>query len=89
MENIKKKIDELTKMVAERGGSCIIYVDPYGKGEGMQVVSEGCKKNLAMMVGAAMLADDGVKDYITRGVEAAMFVMKRREEEKKNDKADC
>lgn len=64
-------------------------MDPDGKGEGIQIVSEGYKKNLAMMVGTAILAYDDVKDYITRGVEAAMFAMKQREEEKKNDKADC
>lgn len=86
MEEIKRRIDELAKMVTERGGACIIYVNP-GNGENMQLVNEGYMKDLAMLVGTAMLAEDDMKNYIMRGVEAALFV--ENEKKKKNDKADC
>lgn len=86
MEEIKRRIDELAKMVTERGGACIIYVNP-GNGENMQLVNEGYMKDLAMLVGTAMLAYDDMRNYIMRGVEAALFV--ENEKKKKNDKADC
>lgn len=86
MEEIKRRIDELAKMVAERGGACIIYVNP-GNGEGTQLVNEGYMKDLAMLVGTAMLADDDMKEYIMRGVEAAQYAENKKKE--KNDKADC
>lgn len=87
MEEISKRIVELAEMVAERGGACIIYVDPDGKGEGMQLVNKGYEKNLAMMVGTAILADGDMKNYIMRGVEAAQYVENKKK--RKNDKADC
>lgn len=87
METVKKKIEELAEMVKERGGACIIYVDPVGKGEGMHLVNEGYEKNLAMLVGTAILADDDMKNYIMRGVEAAQYVENKKK--RKNDKADC
>jgi hypothetical protein len=87
MEEIKRRINELAKMVNERGGACIMFVDPDGKGEGMQLVNVGYKKNLAMMVGTAILSDDDTKDYIMRGVEAAQYVENKKKQ--KNDKADC
>lgn len=87
MQEIKRRIVELAEMVKERGGACIIYVDPDGKGEGMQLVNEGYEKNLAMMVGTAILADDGMKNYIMRGVEAAQYIENKKK--RKNDKADC
>lgn len=87
MEKIKELVEELAKMVRERGGACIIFVDPDGKGEGMQLVNEGYKRNLAMMVGTAILADNDTKDYIMRGVEAAQYAENKKKQ--KNDKADC
>ena len=86
MEEIKRRIDELAKMVRERGGACIIYVNP-GNGEDMQLVNEGYERDLAMLIGTAMLADDDTKNYITRGVEAAQYVENKKKQ--KNDKADC
>lgn len=87
MEEIRRRIDELAKMVKERGGSIIVYVDPDSKGNGVQLMNEGYEKNLAAMVAMAMLTDDDMKNYIMRGVEAALFV--ENEKKKKNDKADC
>lgn len=87
MEEIKRRIDELAKMVRARGGACIMFVDPDGKGEGMQLVNVGYKKNLAMMVGTAILADDDTKNYIMCGVEAAQYAENKKKQ--KNDKTDC
>lgn len=86
MEEIKRRIDELAKMVTERGGACIIFVNP-GKGETLQLMNEGYERDLAALIGTAMLAEDDMKNYIMRGVEAALFV--ENEKKKKNDKADC
>lgn len=86
MEEIKRRIDELAKMVTERGGACIIYVNP-GNGEKMQLMNEGYERDLAMLIGTAMLADDDMKNYITRGVEAAQYAENKKKQ--KNDKADC
>lgn len=86
MEEIKRRIDELAKMVTERGGACIIFVNP-GKGEKLQLTNESYERDLAMLVGTAMLAEDDMRNYIMRGVEAALFV--ENEKKKKNDKADC
>lgn len=85
MEEIKRRIDELVKMVTERGGACIIFVNP-GNGERMQLVNEGRERDLAMLIGTAMLADDDMKGYITRGVEAAQYAESKRN---RNDKTDC
>ena len=86
MEEIKRRIDELAKMVTERGGACIIYVNP-GNSEKIQLVNEGYERDLAMLIGTAMLADDDMKNYITRGVEAAQYAENKKKQ--KNDKADC
>lgn len=86
MEEIKRRIEELAKMVTERGGACIIYVSP-GNGEKMQLVNEGYERDLAMLIGTAMLADDDMKNYIMRGVEAAQYAEDKKKQ--KNDKADC
>lgn len=73
-------------MVTERGGACIIFVNP-GKGEKLQLTNEGYERDLAMLVGTAMLAEDDMKEYITRGVEAAQYV--ENEKKQKNDKTYC
>lgn len=86
IDEIKRKINELTELVTECGGACIIYVDPDGKGEGLQLLHEGYEKNLAMMVGTAILLDDDMKNYIMRGVEAAQYAENKRN---RNDKTDC
>ena len=86
MEEIKRRIDELAKMVTEHGGACIIFVNP-GNGEKLQLTNEGYERDLAMLIGTAMLAEDDMRNYIMRGVEAALFV--ENEKKKKNDKADC
>lgn len=83
---IRKRIEELAQMVKERGGACIIYVNP-GNGENMQLVNEGYERDLAMLIGTAMLAEDDMKNYIMRGVEAAQYVENKKKQ--KNDKADC
>lgn len=77
MEEIKRRIDELAKMVTERGGACIIYVNP-GNSEKIQLVNEGYERDLAMLIGTAMLADDDMKNYITRGVEAAQYAENKK-----------
>jgi hypothetical protein len=87
MQEIKRRVNELAKMVAERGGAYIIYVDPDGNGENLQLVSEGYERNLAKLIGTAILTDDDMKNYIMRGVEAAQYVENKKKQ--KNDKADC
>lgn len=87
MEEIKRRIDELAKMVTERGGACIIFVNP-GNGEKILLMNEGYNRDLAALIGSAMLADDDMKEYITRGVEAAAQYVEN-EKKQKNDKADC
>ena len=86
MEEIKRRIDELAKMVTERGGACIIFVNP-GNAAKMQLVNKGYERDLAMLIGTAMLADGDMKNYIMRGVEAAQYAENKRKQ--KNDKADC
>ena len=63
----------------------VIFVNP-GKGENLQLVNEGYERDLAMLIGTAMLTDDDMKNYITRGVEAAQYAENKRN---RNDKADC
>lgn len=87
MQDVKRIINELAEMVKERGGACIIYVDPDGKGENLHLVSEGYERNLAKLIGTAILADDDVKKCIMCGVEAAQYVENKKK--RKNDKADC
>ena len=84
--DIRKRIEELANLVKERGGACIIYVNP-GNGENMQLVNKGYERDLAMLIGTAMLAEDDAKNFIMRGVEAAQYVESIKK--KKNDKADC
>ena len=80
MEEIKRRMSELAAMVKERGGACIIYVNP-GNGENMQLVNEGYERDLAMLIGTAMLAEDDMKNYIMRGVEAAQYVKNIKKQE--------
>lgn len=83
MEDVIKRAEELVAMVKEQGGACIVYIDPCSNGKNMQLMSEGYEKNLAMLIGTAMLADADMNNYITRGVEAAQYVENKKKE---NDK---
>lgn len=87
MEEIKRRIEELAEMVKERGGACIMFVDPDGDGKGVMLVNEGYERALAAMVGAAVISCEDMREYITKGVEAAQFVLEQRKQ--KYDKADC
>lgn len=68
-------------MVRERGGACIIYVNP-GNSEDMQLVNESYEMDLAMLIGTAMLTEDDMKNYIMRGVEAAQYVENIKKQKK-------
>lgn len=72
--------------MSANGGALICFCDPNGTGKETTLTSEGYQKNLAMLIGTAMLTDDDMKNYITRGVEAAQYAENKRN---RNDKTDC
>ena len=89
MENIRRQIAALVDEIKTRGGACIIFVDPDGKGGNVSLTSEGYEKSLAAMIGTAVLSCEDMREYITKGVEAAQYVIEERRKEAKNDKTDC
>lgn len=74
MQEIKRRVEELAKMVAERGGACIIFVDPDGAGKELIMEKHGYKRTLAAMIGAAMMSCEDVRECFTDGFESAQYV---------------
>ena len=86
-EKIREKVDELSAMVKEHKGALICFVDPTGDGEEVLLHSEGFMRNLAILVGTAVMSNEDCRKYILKGVDAAMAVTKRKEE--RDAKASC
>ena len=82
MDEIKKKIAELNEMVTARGGALICFADSRGGAEGVFLHAEGEMNRLALLIGAAALEERDMRDFIFKGVEAAMVAIDNKKKRK-------
>lgn len=86
MEEIKRKVEELTALIREQRGALICFVK--GQAEDIFLTSEGQMNMLALLIGTATLSDEDCRAYIRKGVEAAEIALEKKEL-KKNTYAEA
>ena len=82
MEEIKKTIERLVELVREKEGAIAVFVDYNAEPGSVELFSEGRMNRLAALIGAGVMSDEDIKEYVLKGVEAAMIALKSREDRK-------